>query len=118
VVCYFRDISPQVRAREILRANQDQLRALTDTLESQVRVRTMEFERQSELLRELSQRLMRAQDEERRRIARELHDSLGQVLSALAMNLGTVARYAGQSAPQLILKFPPPLSTRTFHPPF
>src|SRR5258707_15483556 len=83
-------------------ANQDQLRALTDTLESQVRARTMELEEQSELLRELSQRLMQAQDDERRRIARELHDSAGQILSALGINLGSVAQHARQSAPQLV----------------
>ena len=32
-------------------------------------------------------RLLRVQDEERRRIARELHDSAGQLLAALSMNL-------------------------------
>jgi PAS domain S-box-containing protein len=38
-------------------------------------------------LRFLSQKLIRLQDEERRRIARELHDSTGQYLAALAMHL-------------------------------
>lgn len=38
-------------------------------------------------LRELSSYLMRIQDEERRRIARELHDSTGQKLTAVKMNL-------------------------------
>lgn len=38
-------------------------------------------------LRELSSRLLCVQDEERRRIARELHDSTGQVLALLSMNL-------------------------------
>jgi len=38
-------------------------------------------------LRELSSRLMRLQEEERRRIARELHDSVGQNLAALKLNL-------------------------------
>lgn len=37
--------------------------------------------------RSLSGRILTLQDEERRRIARELHDSLGQYLSALKMNL-------------------------------
>ena len=31
--------------------------------------------------------LMKAQDDERRRIARELHDSAGQTLAVLGMNL-------------------------------
>ena len=37
--------------------------------------------------RTLSSRLLRLQDEERRRIAREMHDSLGQYLTALKINL-------------------------------
>jgi PAS domain S-box-containing protein len=40
-----------------------------------------------ENLRELSARLLQLQDEERRHIARELHDSAGQLLAALNMNL-------------------------------
>jgi PAS domain S-box-containing protein len=40
-----------------------------------------------ERLRELSGRLLRVQDEERRRIARELHESLSQELSAMKMML-------------------------------
>jgi len=45
-------------------------------------------------LRTLSARLLRSQDCERRRIARELHDSVGQHLAALRMNLETVNRAA------------------------
>jgi PAS domain S-box-containing protein len=42
-------------------------------------------------LRLLSHRLMKLQDDERRRIARELHDSTGQSLAAMRMHLDSIA---------------------------
>ena len=44
------------------------------------------------VLRDLTGRLLRLQDEERRRIARELHDGAGQNLVALSMNLARLER--------------------------
>jgi two-component system, NarL family, sensor kinase len=52
-------------------------------------------------LRLLSQRLIRLQDDERRRIARELHDSTGQHLAALGMHLNAIAA-AGEDLPPKI----------------
>jgi len=46
-------------------------------------------------LRRLSTRLLRVQDEERRRLARELHDSTAQSLAALSMNLAVARRAIG-----------------------
>jgi PAS domain S-box-containing protein len=51
--------------------------------------------RAEESLRRLSGRLMELQDQERRRIARELHDSIGQCLAAVKMNLEIVEREIG-----------------------
>jgi PAS domain S-box-containing protein len=51
-----------------------------------------ERKRAEEKLRALSHRLLSAQEEERRRIARELHDQIGQVLTAVKLNLESVAR--------------------------
>ena len=59
-------------------------------LEKKVRDRTADLDIVNRNLRELSARLLQLQDEERRRIARELHDSVGQMLAALTMNLSAV----------------------------
>jgi len=54
-----------------------------------------ERRKSEEAVRQLSGRLLRLQDEERRRMARELHDSTAQTLSALTLNLALVKQRAG-----------------------
>jgi len=66
------------------------LRKAQGDLEQRVRERTIELDAANQGLRELTSRLMQSQDEERRRIARELHDSVGQNLAAMTMNLTTM----------------------------
>ena len=52
-------------------------------LEVRVKERTVELDTANKGLRELSARLLQSQDDERRRIARELHDSVGQLFGGL-----------------------------------
>jgi len=68
---------------------------------AELKGRNTEMLRQSKHVRELSWRLLRAQDDERRRIARELHDSAGQTLTVLGMNLAQLVQKTGRSAPEL-----------------
>jgi PAS domain S-box-containing protein len=56
--------------------------------------------RAEEALRTLSGQLLHAQDEERRRLARELHDSAGQVIAALSMTLAPVESENGMVPPR------------------
>ncbi len=78
--CFMRDVTEQKRVEQALRESEANLRLANDRLESQVEQRTA-------ALRRLSTRVLTLQDAERRRIARELHDSLGQYLVGLKLNL-------------------------------
>jgi PAS domain S-box-containing protein len=51
-----------------------------------------DLKRAEERIRALTSRLMRLQDDERRHISRELHDSLGQYLTSIKINVGLVRR--------------------------
>jgi PAS domain S-box-containing protein len=64
------DITEQKRTEEALRQSEEALRQT------------------NRKLHQLSRDLLRSQDYERRRIARELHDSTAQLLAALSINLG------------------------------
>jgi signal transduction histidine kinase len=67
------------------------LRQLNDQLEERVRQRTSE-------INALLKRLIAAQEEERRRIARDIHDQLGQPMTALRMNLEALRAKANGDA--------------------
>lgn len=70
-------------------------------LRRQLEQRNAEVLSQSEQVRELSRRLLQAQDEERRHIARELHDSAGQTLTVLGMSLAQLVQKASRNDPEL-----------------
>ncbi len=69
-----------------------ELKKAQEELEQRVQERTADLNLANDNLRELSSRLQQIRDEERRQIARELHDSVGQLLAALGMNIAIVQR--------------------------
>lgn len=73
------------------------MRARTAELEE----RNREVLTRAEQVRQLSYQALRIQDEERRHIARELHDSAGQSLTILGMNLAAIAKNAKRQAPEI-----------------
>jgi len=85
-----------------LKKVEEKYRQLTQTLQELVQNHTEELEHRTRQLRELSRRLMQLQDSERRRIARELHDSAGQLLAALGLNMQAMLMETQSLTPDLI----------------
>ena len=68
-------------------------------LEREAGERFTEIVKAREELKELSARLVEAQENERRAISRELHDEVGQSLSALLIELGNLSAALGDGPP-------------------
>ena len=76
----FRDATPEKRALEALAQAREEL-------EQRVRERTAELQQANVVRQRLIQQLVTAEEAERRRISRELHDQTGQQLAALILEL-------------------------------
>ncbi|MGC1485015.1 MAG: PAS domain S-box protein [Candidatus Acidiferrum sp.] len=79
-----RDYTEKIKANEVLR------KEIAERTEAQQRLHESE-----KSLRQLSLRLLQTQDEERRRIGRDLHDSVGQYLVGLKMKVDSLKSSAG-----------------------
>jgi signal transduction histidine kinase len=101
-----RELLARVGARLEIASLQNEL---AESLDKQVRARTTQLEHrtaellmQAEDIRHLTAELLQTQDEERRHIARELHDSAGQTLTVLGMNLAQLVQQATRKDPELV----------------
>jgi signal transduction histidine kinase len=84
VVAVARDITERKRAEE-------EIRHLNETLEQRVAVRTTQLAEREARLRTLLGKLVVAQEEERRRVAYEVHDGLAQMIVAVQQHLQAFA---------------------------
>ena len=86
-VIAFVDITSRKRAADELQRAHDELARANDELERRVAARTQELSQALAQLRELSAYSEQVREDERTRIAREVHDELGSLLVALKMDV-------------------------------
>jgi signal transduction histidine kinase len=93
------------RNRQLATANQKLNREVTERRRAEIRLRESEehcrelldqARLMQENLRYLSSRVFDVQEEERRRISRELHDEVGQALTAVSVNLAVLKKITGK----------------------
>ena len=84
-----RELLARVQAMLRIKQAEAALRRTHDELEKRVEERTQELSRANAALRALSQRLVDVQEAERRFVARELHDEIGQLVTGLKLLLET-----------------------------
>ena len=87
-----RELLARVQAMLRIQQAETELRRAHDELERRVAERTAELSRANAALRALSQRLVDVQEAERRFVARELHDEIGQMVTGLKLLLETSLR--------------------------
>lgn len=78
-----------------------ELNRLRHRLENMVVENTRQLRESRDMLREISMRREHAREEERRHVAREIHDELGQMLGGLRMRLSTLMLQAPPGSDQL-----------------
>ncbi len=110
---FVRDISARKRTEQQSRTHEEELQRLNEALDKRVQIRTQELasvnkslvaevaermqtevslESSKQALQKLAFELLRVQEEERRRISRDLHDDINQRLALLAMDIEAVER--------------------------
>jgi signal transduction histidine kinase len=91
-------ITTHLRLRELTRSLQEQTRQL-EARNQVERVRLLEaVGQQRKQLRALTRKLTEVQETERKQLARELHDELGQMLTAVGMNLAALQKELAATA--------------------
>jgi signal transduction histidine kinase len=95
-------VSAHIMLGRVRREAVERERALRAELEVRVQERTEELQRANHELRDLSSRLQQLRDDERRRLARDLHDSAGQLIAAIALDVGMLkiqaAKFSAKAA--------------------
>jgi len=87
------DVTEKNRTQEDLQIAKEKLAQYSHDLEQQVKKRTAQLEKAQKNLKNLSKNIITSQEREKALVARELHDHLGQVVTALRIDAVWAEKY-------------------------
>ena len=87
------DVTEKNRTQKDLQVAKEKLSQYSLDLEQQVKKRTIQLEKTQESLKNISKNIITSQEREKALVARELHDHLGQVLTALRFDAVWIKKY-------------------------
>ncbi len=90
------DVTEKNRTQKALQKTKIKLSQYSIDLENQVAKRTEELQKAKDNLKRLSENIMVSQEREKAIVARELHDHLGQVLTALRIDSVWIKKFLSQ----------------------
>ncbi len=96
------DVTEKNRTQKDLEHAKEKLARYSHDLEKQVRLRTAQLEKAQSSLKNLSKNIIASQEREKEQVARELHDHLGQVLTALRIDVMWVKNHFTSSPDQAV----------------
>ena len=106
--CFVHDVTENKKMELALQRAYEEMETRVEQRTAELARKNRQVLKQAEILKmrnedlcELSARLLQAQDEERRRIARDLHDSTGQTLALLSMNLAALEMKTEKASPAI-----------------
>ena len=102
VAAFVTDLTPLKIAQEALRRANDELEKKVIERTAELEAQVTDRKRAETSLRTLTGHLLHTQDEERRHMARELHDHAGQTLIALGMNLAALRDAAKEKDQKIV----------------
>ena len=98
------DVTEKNRTQKDLEIAKEKLARYSHDLEQQVSQRTAQLEKAQTNLKNLSKNIIASQEREKEQVARELHDHLGQVLTALRIDVLWLKKHFAASPDQAVTR--------------
>jgi len=99
----WRDIRERKQAEDMFRRYNQQLEAEVKTRTAEIQHQYRQLESLNQLIKQMAEHTIRAMENDRKALSKEIHDSIGGSLAAIKLLLETQLHRSGQAPPEVVL---------------